>query len=455
MKLQSAAPFGGSVLFQIAVTLAMAFGPGNHLQAQTTDPAGNGQSFNHAQPGLVMHHLLATSGAYPSPSSPSTDGVATVHLFAGTIPAYAQPSLQGQLYPIAGNEALFSLLGTNFGGDGLVNFGLPDLRGRFTVSTGTPHWGGPPMVLGQVFGNPIAQLTLATLPEHRHTLGDGNVRTSYAGSGEPTNLLSASLPLNYIIAVEGFYPTTLAFPMIGMIRAFAGSFVPAGWLPADGRLLNIAQNDTLFQVIGTIYGGDGITTFALPDLRGRVAVGYDWGAGLNLALGEYRGSPAIALGSAQLPSHSHTLSGGGSTNATGLSLPFSNLQPALAIKYLIALQGTFPSFESGSFNPQSPTRAEVIAFAGTNVPNGSAECAGQLLLISQNQSLYSILGTTYGGNGSTTFALPDLRGRVPVGVGNGFSVGQLVGTATSTLTINTMTMHTHEITYTIFENGFE
>lgn len=87
-------------------------------------------------------------------------------------------------------------------------------------------------------------------------------------------------------------------------------------------------------------------------------------------------------------------------------------------------------------------------------PNGWAFCAGQILPISQNTALFSLLGTTYGGNGTTTFALPDLRGRVPVGAGQGpglssYALGQVGGTESVTMTINQMPQHAHSVTFTV------
>jgi microcystin-dependent protein len=424
--------------------------------AQTLQPAGNGQAFGHSQPGLVMHHVIATTGSYPSPTIASPDGIGTVHLHAGNEPAYGEPSLQGQLVVKSSFENLFNLVGTTYGGDGVTNFALPDLGGRFAVSTGTPDWGDSPLLPGQVFGNPLSQLTLASLPEHRHTLGDGSMLTTYAGQGQPLSKLSPSMPLTYMIAVQGYFPSVIAFPMIGMVRLFAGNFAPAGWLPADGRLLDVDEYETLFQVIGTTYGGDGTTNFALPDLRGRVAVGAGQGAGLNLLPGQYTGAPEVSLGISKLPQHVHSLlDGSDSTNPAGGSEEYSNLQPSLGIKYLIALTGLYPDYENIAFDPQTPALGEVIAFAGINVPNGTAECAGQLLPIVQNLALFSLLGTAYGGDGIVSFALPNLRGRVPIGVGNGYTVGQVVGSATNALTTSTMASHTHEITPVIFDDGFE
>jgi microcystin-dependent protein len=93
-----------------------------------------------------------------------------------------------------------------------------------------------------------------------------------------------------------------------------------------------------------------------------------------------------------------------------------------------------------------PTIAVITMFAGNFAPNGWALCQGQLLNISQNTALFSLLGTTFGGNGQTTFGLPDYRGRMPVGAGGSVTLGQIAGAPTKTLTVNEMPSHTHNIT---------
>lgn len=117
-----------------------------------------------------------------------------------------------------------------------------------------------------------------------------------------------------------------------------------------------------------------------------------------------------------------------------------NMQPYAAINYVIALEGIFPSR-----NGSEPFIGEIYMFAGNFAPRGYALCDGQLLSIAQNTALFSILGTTYGGNGQTTFALPDLRGRAPIhpGTGPGLSprtLGEIGGTE-----IRTITTHTHTV----------
>ena len=170
----------------------------------------------------------------------------------------------------------------------------------------------------------------------------------------------------------------MADPFLGEIRAFAGNFAPLGWALCQGQLLPIAQNDALFALIGTTYGGDGQTTFALPNLAGRIPIHQGGGPGLTLrSLGEAGGSETVALGVQQLPAHSHAAMGansgadrispaaaywstdpGGNTGAysttagsqmasgaigaAGSGQAHDNTQPFLVLNYIIALEGIFP-----------------------------------------------------------------------------------------------------------------
>lgn len=109
-------------------------------------------------------------------------------------------------------------------------------------------------------------------------------------------------------------------PMIGEIRAFAFNFCPRGWAAAEGQFLHISTNTALYSLIGTTYGGDGRTTYKLPDLRGRTLVGYGNGPGLEpLAQGQRRGAQSAASGNDAATT------------------------PSLAVTYCIAVQGVFPS----------------------------------------------------------------------------------------------------------------
>lgn len=165
----------------------------------------------------------------------------------------------------------------------------------------------------------------------------------------------------------------MAQPYVGEIRMFAGNFAPAGWMFCEGQLLPISENETLFQLIGTTYGGDGESTFGLPDLRGRLPVHQ----GNGFILAETGGAEEITLTVNQIPAHSHStlassqnaLQAGASTHVLGQprvidlyrtaqpnsplapqavgvaggSQPHTNFQPYLCVDFIISLFGIFPS----------------------------------------------------------------------------------------------------------------
>ncbi|MGK0359007.1 MAG: microcystin-dependent protein [Bradymonadia bacterium] len=168
-------------------------------------------------------------------------------------------------------------------------------------------------------------------------------------------------------------------PFIGQIIMFGGNFAPRGWALCNGQLQAIAQNPALFSIIGTTYGGDGRTTFALPDLRGRAPISAGQGPGLsNYRLGDRRGAESHVLNVNTLPAHSHTAvintsaqpaddaEGGGrhlavpavdiysvtpgdqplagaSITTTGGGQAVDHMPPVLAVNYIIALMGVFPA----------------------------------------------------------------------------------------------------------------
>jgi microcystin-dependent protein len=165
----------------------------------------------------------------------------------------------------------------------------------------------------------------------------------------------------------------MAQPYVGEIRMFAGNFAPAGWMFCDGQLLPISENETLFQLIGTTYGGDGQSTFALPDLRGRIPIHQ----GNGFILAETGGAEEITLTVNQIPAHTHPLVastslsqdtspqnkmlgqsagplmyiqdtpdsnlGAQAVTSVGGSQPHTNFQPYLCIDFIISLFGIFPS----------------------------------------------------------------------------------------------------------------
>jgi microcystin-dependent protein len=180
----------------------------------------------------------------------------------------------------------------------------------------------------------------------------------------------------------------MADPFLGQIFMFGGNFAPRGWALCNGQLLAIASNTALFSILGTTYGGDGVTTFALPDLRGRAPLHPGQGPGLSsYVLGEVGGVESVTLVSTQMPAHNHTATvtinaaasplsasddpnnqvpAGGSgqsvyasvpdgatkmnaamtttvVGTAGGSQPHENRQPFLCVNYIIALEGIFPS----------------------------------------------------------------------------------------------------------------
>jgi len=166
-------------------------------------------------------------------------------------------------------------------------------------------------------------------------------------------------------------------PFVGEIRMFAGTFNPAGWAMCDGALVPISENDVLFNLIGTTYGGDGQETFALPNLQGRVPVHQGTGGGSTFVIGEAAGVESVTLNTNQIPIHTHPLlcaASGGTPNSNpkdgywapadinmygptaavqmgnpaitsgpaGGSQPHTNFMPYLCINFIISLYGLYP-----------------------------------------------------------------------------------------------------------------
>jgi len=164
----------------------------------------------------------------------------------------------------------------------------------------------------------------------------------------------------------------MSSPFIGEIRMFAGNFAPVGWAFCNGALMDIAQNDALFNLIGTTYGGDGQTTFALPDLQSRIPIH----VGPGFALGQQAGVESVTLTTNQMPAHSHVAQANSSAGtqsgpaggvwaqstlgqfssaaptlpmapaalgSSGGSQPHDNMMPFLVVNFILSLFGIFPS----------------------------------------------------------------------------------------------------------------
>jgi microcystin-dependent protein len=140
----------------------------------------------------------------------------------------------------------------------------------------------------------------------------------------------------------------MAQPYIGEIRMFAGNFAPAGWMFCEGQLLPIAENQPLFQLIGTTYGGDGQSTFGLPDLRGRVPIHM----GNSFVLSETGGAEEVTLTQSQIPVHTHALLA--SQNPASASSPGSSVAPAVTAAATITPYGTDAPLTTLAANAISP-----------------------------------------------------------------------------------------------------
>ena len=285
---------------------------------------------------VALAPVIATGGTFPQPGpGPATNVLAMVHMMAAPWPAFGASRCDGSQVKVYANQPLFAELGTSYGGSGTVDFDLPDLRGRVAVG------------------------------------------------GSPGQVAAQSLAMTWMIAAQGGEGV---YPMIGALGLFAALHPPAGWLAADGSRLPLAENVALFEAIGTTFGGDGETWFALPDLQGRTPVGAGQGESVNIALGQ-----AIDAGP---------------------DTPVA----CLGLNYLINTGGDLPSPNGdGGFPNSASVLGEVIACAGASVPAGWVAAEGQEMPIAGNQDLFEMIGTTFGGDGEVSFALPDLRGRMATG----------------------------------------
>lgn len=339
-----------------------------------------------------------------------------ITMFAGDFAPKGWALCDGKILPIVKHQRLFAILGAMYGGDGRSTFALPDLRGRGALGT------------GQGVG-----LTLRLLGRKGGVEAHTSQVQSLRGSDENRwPAVKTTMPpfaaVNYIICINGINPTgsdpkdprpTRDDGFLGEITMFAGNSAPVGYAFCEGQLLQIRieyededgkkakRAHPLFYWLGNTYGGDGVTTFALPDLRGRVAIGAGKGPGLTSH--HQRGAKGGV--EAHAPNYGGIRQDGSDRVVIG---QVDNMPPFTTVNYMICV--------SGPFQPGETFLGEITMYGAELSAVGKrswALCLGQLLPINSNQSLRSILGSEYGGDGRSTIALPDLRGRMAIGAGEG------------------------------------
>jgi predicted outer membrane repeat protein len=323
---------------------------------------------DNAQPSFVLHYIVCVNGATPTnkPSLSDSDGpyLGEIRLFAGDVRT------------IHSDWRLCNETGGN----------VPDFAGRVAVGAGQ----GPGLTnrpLGASYGG--SSLGITTV--------DGFIaaRTKGVEHAQP------SVPITYCVTDKGSAPG-----YVGQVRMFTSSVVPG--LKADGAQLASKNYASLYDQIGTTYGGDA-ARFALPDLRGRVIRGSGNAQDPRQKLGASYGSEVVKLG------------GNGE---------FATAQPSLTLRYMICQDGVVKG------DGKKPMMGEVRVFTGNTTPAGWLPCDGRMLRVSDilnnvdNFQFYDVLGEQYGvgggiGVGPKVFGLPDLRGRIVVG--SGFGKGPALG----------------------------
>jgi len=396
---------------------------------------------------------------------------------------------------------LFAVIGTTYGsGDGATTFNVPDSRGRTVVgrsTTGSAYANTNFGTVGKLFGSKSVLLTVAQLPAHNHGIFIGNtddlnftgvvagnqVPPSDAGAGpwERGAVTTASggnsafdkmqpyIVRNYAIKYSAIDPAAATLPAGTSIQGYWPT-APAGYLLENGAAVSRSTQSVLFGVTSTTYGtGDGSTTFNLPNTQGLVTFTLDPADTSFNPIGKSLGEDTHALSIGEIPSHSHGIpigpiddknftspsiqyppgDAGGVydlgtvTGTTGSGTPFDQSQPVIVQN--VAVKTTAAT---GSTAPVA-TGTSVDGY-WTTVPTGYLAENGQLVSRTTYAALFSVIGTTYGvGDGSTTFAVPNSKGKLGVNmdtrdssVGN---FGITAGNKTRILSFSEMPSHTHPI----------
>ncbi|MEM6439968.1 MAG: tail fiber protein [Pseudomonadota bacterium] len=437
------------MIFRPAVVpTALALAAAAPLQAdivsRDTGPAGSGAPISLYQPSLALTPVVVKNSDF--------DEVGEVFWFAGGFaPAGTRPA-DGRLLDLSTptNQSLATKIGTSYGGDGVSTFALPDLRGRGIVGRNFAN----SRFTGELRGSPSITLGLADMPNHVHEVPATGEDTFFAGGSRAQEVKMPTMALTTTTPRLGNLPgssVSPGAPTIGFVDFDADSrFVrlPGTVYELNGIGLESATDPGLFSVLGAAFGGVG-STFQLPRLTDTLGIGED-SAGVRF--GKRTGARFDDFVQPDLPLHDHALEEGGRTAPAGRAdATLSVMQESLAWNWLIATDGVFPERPgpSGDFYTANSTLiGEVRPFLGVSAPTGWAAADGALLDPATNPVLFALLGTTYGGDGRTSFALPDLTGRTPVGAGRGrnlpeFQLGEMFGEVATPLTAANLPVHTH------------
>ena len=255
----------------------------------------------------------------------------------------------------------------------------------------------------------------------RVALGMGVVAAGVAWATDPIDNYQPSTAITYTVGAGNLN--------VGVIGMYAGSFGdPSGETLANGASKSGATYPDLANTLGTTYGGGG-GSFNLPNLNGAVPIGTGSGSGLtSRTLAEVAGSAEVTVATANLPA-----------SLGGSSQPFTIMEPSLAMSYYIATDGIYPqhdgSADSSAGTIQYPFVGQIFLTATGSAPStsGYAAADGLILDIASYTELFSLLANSFGGDGSTTFGLPDLRGRAAMGMGGTSWIGEKKGAETVSL----------------------
>lgn len=386
---------------------------------------------------------------------------------------------------------LFALIGTYYGaGDGTTTFNVPDSRGRATVNLNSSD--AEFNSVGKRYGEKTHQLTIAEMPSHSHEqyvtalsngiaarddyTADGNgfvyaqgVTTGLAGGNAYYNVIQPSIVKRYAIkyrASTGTASTTVPGTTLQGYWASA----PTGYLVENGSAVSRTTYASLFAAIGTTYGaGDGSTTFNVPDSRGRVGVNRNASDTQFATLGLKYGEKTHLLTIAEMASHTHvevitaatsagpgvrtdyasdsaggTYDQGIQTGSTGGNQAHNVIQPSI-----VKLSVIKAAAASGSNDDVGMTTGSTIEGWWPSAPSGYLITDGSAVSRTTYAGLFALIGTFYGaGDGSTTFNLPDSRGRVAVNLSTAdaeFNVmGEKYGEKTHINTVAELPSHSHD-----------